>query len=408
MPRYRNILCLVLAGLLLASVLVSSHGENQPMSIDLSSLPTSLHTLPSTGTTAFAPTTAVIQPTQIPTTQLATIPTEPSAIPTVPTHPPVTEPSRPPMTKPPLPRPTQTQPPTTTQSPTTGSPKPPATDPEPTLPKIPSWEIPTLRAKNAFVYDTRTAHFLYSSAATSTKVYPASITKLFTSYMALQYLHVEEKVTVGNEVYLVAGDASIAGFKVGDVVTVSDLIYGALLPSGCDASYILAAAAGREILQDENAGARDAVNAFLAACNRKAQNLGMTGTNIANPDGYHNTNHYFSLQALSIVGNLALKSKTLSKACATASITITYKNSSGNTRTTTFQNTNMLIQTKSEYYHDLAVGLKTGTTNAAGACLLAAYEVPGGYILVGVLGCSTNNSRFSDANALFEASLPYL
>ncbi len=417
MPCYRKIFCLFLIGVLLISVLAGCQAGKPPLPANLSPLLATTFTLPGTNSTASVPTTTEILPVQAPTT-LPTVQTEPPT--TAPSEPPVTEPTEPPVTKPPatkppLPRPTETEPPETdppetkpTEPSTTGSTKPPATEPDPTLPKIPSSNIPKLRAKNAFIFDTRTSHFLYNSAATSTKVYPASITKLFTSYVALQYLHVDEKVTVGKEVYFVASDASIAGFQEGDVVTVSDLIYGALLPSGCDASYILAAAAGREILQNKNASAKDAVNAFLSACNQKAKNLGMTGTNIANPDGYHNSNHYFSLQALSVVGNLALKSKVLSKVCATASVTITYKNSSGSSRTATFKNTNMLIQTKSEYYHDLAVGLKTGTTGAAGACLLAAYRVPGGYILVGVLGCSSNESRFSDANALFEASLPYL
>ena len=288
---------------------------------------------------------------------------------TQPTEPPVTQPTEPPVTQP-------TEPPVS--------------------------NTPNITANHSFIFDTGSQDFLYNSAAIETKVYPASITKLFTSYVALQYLSLEDTVTVGNEVYYISDDASIAGFRKGDVLTVENLIYGALLPSGCDASYILAAAAGRVILEDPNAGAKDAVNAFISVCNQQVQALGLVNTNIVNPDGYHHRNHYFSLQALAIVGTLVLEDAYLSRVCATASVTITYKNAAGNNCSVTLKNTNKLIHSNSQYYNPLAVGLKTGTTYAAGACLLAAYRVGDRYILVGVLGCDSNNGRFDDANALFE------
>ena len=400
-----KILCLALALVLLTSALTGCVQESLPSLGISSALPSTTVTQPGTTGTVPMPTMTVTLPsTTVPTVPPTTVPSVPPT--TVPTVPPTTAPTTPPTTKPTEPKPTETTrpKPTETTKPSTTAP----TEPEQSLTNIPASKIPQLHAQNAFIFDTRNNHFLYSSAAVEVIVYPASTTKLFTSYVALQYLQVDQTVTVGNELSYVTDDSTIAGFRKGDVVSVENLIYGAMLPSGCDASYILAAAAGRVILKNENASVKEAIKAFVSECNRQAKTLGMINTNLANPDGYHHSKHYFSLQALAIVGTLALEHELLARVCATNEVTITYKNKDGKSCSATLYNTNYLIQSKSTYYHDLAVGLKTGTTGPAGACLLAAYQVPGGYILVGVFGCNTKDGRFSDANALFEACLPYL
>lgn len=397
-PCYKKILSLVFALVMLVSALTGCYYLKMPGPSSSSALLTTGTTAPQPTTTT-TPTTAVTQPSF----------TEPPVIEPPVTEPPVTEPpiTEPPVTEPPVTEPPVTEP-SVTEPPVT---EPPVTEPpvtEPPLSQIPAESIPKISAKNAFVYDTRTQHFVYASVDPGNSVYPASITKLFTTYMALQYLQVDEIVTVGSELSYVASDASVAGFCKGDQVRVQNLVYGALLPSGCDASYILAAAAGRVILADQNASSKNALNAFLKACNDLAASMGMVNTNFANPDGYHKSSHYISLQAIAIIGTLALENDIIAQACATASVTITYQNASGNSCTATLQNTNKTIDQGSTAYHPLSVGLKTGTTGWAGACLLAAYRVEGGYVLVGVFGCNSNFGRFTDANALFDACLPYL
>lgn len=272
----------------------------------------------------------------------------------------------------------------------------------------PQVAIPKLSAKNYFIFDTRLDDFLYVSCDTDKLLYPASITKLFTTYVALQYLDADAIITVGSELSYVAYDASVAGFKKGDRVSVEALVYGALLPSGCDASYILAAAAGKTILGDKNASAKKAIDAFMAACNRLAKELGMEKTNFVTPDGYHDAAHKVSVQAFVIIGKCSLENKVIRKIVAKSSATITYKNSVGNACTKTFTNTNYCIQSDSKYYDSACVGLKTGFTDAAGYCLLTAYKVAGRYILVGIFGCANSKDRFSDANKLIDAYLPYL
>lgn len=358
------------------------------------------------GTTHTAPGTTVTVPGT--TAPGATQPTQPQPTIPQPTEPQPTEP------QPTVPQPTDPQP---TQPPPT-RPRPPQTLPTGSKPTNPmntapssttvtidpeAPHFPKLYGKNAFIYDTRTGEFLYSTQDVALGLYPASVTKLFSAYVALQYLKVQDKITVGSELASVATDASVAGLQRGDVWTVEALLYGALLLSGCDASYTLAAAAGRVILADANASASKAVSAFMAECNRLAKEMGMENTNLVNPDGYHHKDHRISMQAFAIIAECILENDCLSRVVKTLSVTVTYTNSAGKTCTKEMRNTNKTIDPNDrEYYRKESVGLKTGNTGAAGGCLLGAYRVEDGYIVIGVFGCPDWDSRYADANALFD------
>ena len=324
--------------------------------------------------------------------------------------------------------PTPTQPPTLTTVPTTVTEptqpptEPSAPEPEPTPPSAgplvhaPVWQepalsqikAPKLSADNFFIYDTAISDYLYINTQASKAIYPASTTKLFTTYVALQYLSPEDIIKVGKELDYVMWDASRAGFKKGDRVSVEALVYGALLPSGCDASYILAAAAGRVILKNKNATAKSAINAFMAECNRMAKELGMKNTNLVTPDGYHEDDHKISMEGFVTIAQCCLENKLIKRVIRSSEATISYTNSQGKTCSEDFKNTNLIIHPESKYYHASCVGLKTGSTNDAGYCLLSAYYVDGRYIIVGIFGCQSSNKRFQDANTLFETYLPYL
>jgi D-alanyl-D-alanine carboxypeptidase (penicillin-binding protein 5/6) len=312
----------------------------------------------------------------------ATRPTQPST-----TEPPTTEPptTEPPTTIPPTTEPPPTAPPTT---------KPPVTEEEDSLPK--------LTAKNAFVYDSRTDKYLYISGDKNKAVYPASITKLFTTYVALRYLSLEKNLTIRDELDSLAADLSFAGFKKGDTLTVEAVAKGALIPSGCDASYVLAAAAGRAILQNETATTKDAIQAFMGKVNEIAAQMGMTNTNFVTPDGDHHENHKISLNSIVIIGKTCMADSFLSKVVGMSSAKITVKDAQGENRTITLKNTNENLNPQSNHYIKNCIGLKTGYTSKAGACLLGAYQVDGGYLLIGVFGCSSWDSRFPDALALLK------
>lgn len=300
------------------------------------------------------------------------------------TEPPETEPleTEPPETEPPETQPSETEPP-----------DPPVTASQSVV------EPPSLTAQKAFVYDCQTGEYIYVLGELLDAVYPASTTKLFSCYLALQYLSPYTVVTVGHELDMVEWDSTVAGLQVGDTLTVETLIACVLLPSGGDAAYTLAAAAGRVIAGDDGLTGQEAVDVFVAEMNRKAEELGFENTNFVTCDGYHRDDHYISLSALLEIGKLCLEEPAIMNAVSIVEEDVTLENG----RTLHLVNTNEVINPESDYYRANCVGIKTGQTTSAGSCLLAAFREGGRYVLIGVFKGEGEDGRFIDVDALYDA-----
>ncbi len=324
------------------------------------------------------------------TTQAAPGTTENSVPPTTePTVPPTTEPTVPPTTLPP-----PTVPPTTV---------PPVTVP-PADPWTPTMELPQdnpLTAKYALVWDVTNNQLLLSAGDMSARIYPASITKLFTAYAILEVMAPEDQVTVGEALSLVNANSSLAGIRKGYVMTVEQLIEGMLLPSGNDAAYVLACAAGRILANDPDLAARQAVNTFLGHMNATAKALGTTRTYFCNPDGFHHENLYTNMRDLSILSRAALSDPRIVSITSRNSHKVTFVSG----QNWTFYNTNALVDPDSPYYSPYAIGLKTGNTTKAGHCLVSAFRVDGRELLVITMDCDTKDSKFSDTLYLLDLVL---
>lgn len=268
----------------------------------------------------------------------------------------------------------------------------------------PTWmsfpEDRVLTAQQAFVYDCGSESFAYLKGGEKDKVYPASITKLFTAYVALQFLQPDTRITAGDALALVGVGSSVAEIQQGDVLTVEMLVEAMLLPSGNDASYLLAAAAGRVIKDDESLPAEAAVAAFVGEMNGQARALGMTGTRFLNPDGYHEYDHYTTYADLVTIGKLAMENPTIMKYAKLSGDQVSL--TSGQRQ---WKNTNALVDPASPYYCPYAIGLKTGQTPSAGSCLLSAFEIEGRRYLIGVFGCPEIEDRFADTLQLLNQTL---
>lgn len=280
---------------------------------------------------------------------------------------------------------------TTTQSQETTEPKAAIT-----------WQpIPTdriLTAKQYFVYDSNAEAFLSISESPQTRIYPASITKLVTAAVALQYLSPSDKVTAGEALNMVAAGSSVAELEKGDTLTVEQLIGGMILPSGNDAANVLAVEAGRKILNQPTADAASAINAFVKKMNEEATALGMTDTHFANPDGIHKEDHYTTYQDIVLMAKLAQANPAVMMYCGVAAFT--EHTEAG--RSLQWHNTNLLVDPESQYYCPYAIGLKTGQTPYAGSCLLSAFNVNNTGLIIGVFGCPDVESRFADTLQLLQ------
>lgn len=286
----------------------------------------------------------------------------------------------------------------TTTTPSTGE----TTEPIPVMDWMTLPAERTISAAQYFVYDCGAKQFVTKAEDISTKIYPASVTKLFTAYVALQYLDASKSVTAGEVLNKVAAGSSVAEIKKGDALTVEQLIAGMLLPSGNDAAYILAAEAGRAMYGEKanTVSTDDAVKRFVKEMNDQAKLLGMNGTNFANPDGIHSDSHYSTYADLAVLGTLVLADPIIMKYAAVSSMEMTLQSGS-----VTWKNTNAIIDPDSEYYCSLCTGLKTGQTPMAGSCLLSAFEYRGRTLIIGVFGCKEVDDRFPDTLQLFNQAI---
>lgn len=257
----------------------------------------------------------------------------------------------------------------------------------------------TLDATQILVYDTATDEILYSKTVEGKKLYPASITKLFSCYVALQYLQPEEIITAGDELDLVAPDSSMAYIYKNQRVTVKTVVEAMMLPSGNDAAQILAAAAGRRISGDESLAAEDAVRAFVQEMNRMAEDLGFEKSHFMNADGYHVGAHYTCIRDMARIAKLALENKTISRYMRVLEEDVVY--ASG--QTNHWKNTNKLLDPEGPYYRTDAIGMKTGRTSQAGYSLMSAFKNGDSTLVIGVFGCPDENARFRDSILLVKA-----
>ena len=257
----------------------------------------------------------------------------------------------------------------------------------------------SLTAKHSFIYIVETDQFLMLKGKENDRIYPASLTKLFSTYVALLHMDPETQIKVGSEVYSISEGSSNAGLTPGDVLTVRQLVEAMMLPSGNDAAMTLATATGRVLAGDQKLSYTKAIARFVEEMNATAQTLGLTGSHFMNPDGYHNSQHYTTCADMQKIATLALNQPVLRQVMATQKVVLDlqYDYPGG------WQNTNLLLKPSSKYYNPAAIGMKTGYTKSAGNCLMAAFAVEGKTVVVGIFGCPDQTDRFEDVQKIYGA-----
>lgn len=253
-------------------------------------------------------------------------------------------------------------------------------------------------ATHLFVYDAGNERMLYTLGDQTQRIAPASLTKLFTAWVAVQYLDPGDMLTVGEEAGWIAADSSIAAVSEGCRLSAGMILQGMLMQSGNDAAYAIAVAAGRAIEDNQTLAAKPAYEIFINEMNRQLQEQGFTNTHFANPDGYHHDDHYTTAQDLLGITRLAMSEPLIREYCGIEKAVVHYESG----EEYTWQNTNWLLrQDMEEFYCPEATGLKTGSTSAAGMCLIASFRTEKTTLIIGVLGCEEIEQRFADALALF-------
>jgi serine-type D-Ala-D-Ala carboxypeptidase (penicillin-binding protein 5/6) len=257
--------------------------------------------------------------------------------------------------------------------------------PTPTTPQ-PTPTAPTVQAAGSMMVDLSTGDVLFTQNADQ-ELPMASTTKVMTAMLALEYGHLDQPVTVGADAVKEGlGDASRMGLSQGEVLTLRQLLYGLMLPSGDDAAVAIADAIGKD--RGDN---------FIDLMNATARFLGLTHTHYVNPDGLDAAGHYTSASDLIRLTRYALRLPEFTTLVATYEYKIPATNRH---KAYDLFNTNELLWPNGGYPG--ADGIKTGTTGNAGACLVFSVTRNDHQLLGVVLGASTDAVRYRDARLLLD------
>lgn len=282
----------------------------------------------------------------------------------------------------------------TTEEPTEPPTEMPTEAPDAQLP-----EGVSVTASHGFVYDCAENRLLFALGDTEEALAPASLTKLLTAYTALLYLPEEQVITVGEEINAIDPESSVAGLQVGNELSAGMLVQGLIMQSGNDAAYTLAAAAGRQIAGDSTLSWEMAVGLFVDEMNAQARKLGMTNTHFMNPDGIDADGHYTSVSDLITISLAVIENESILTYAGMASSYVFFESG----QDYVWKNSNYLLHDDLSFYCADAIGLKTGSTAAAGKCLIALFKrADGTMLLAGVLGSTSDGERYTDIMTLYE------
>lgn len=237
-----------------------------------------------------------------------------------------------------------------------------------------------ISAKSAVVICGDTGEILYSHNHNA-RMSMASTTKIMTAWL-LCLLGGDLSRTVVTTPEMVTVEGSSMGLLAGDTVSLRDLLYGMMLPSGNDAANTAAIAIG------------GSVEGFVELMNKKAAEMGLENTHFCTPSGLDAESHYTTAYELALIAREALKNEEFAAAAAAKSATLSYGNPPYRR---TLTNHNKLLK-----MYDDVVGVKTGFTKKSGRCLVSAAKSDGKYVITVTLN---DGNDWADHRTLLDIGL---
>ena len=249
-----------------------------------------------------------------------------------------------------------------------------------------------ITAPNLILAETNSDRIFYERKADE-KIYPASVTKLMTAILVVENCKLEDKVIVSkNAVQSVPYGYVNANLKVGEQLTVKDLLYALLLPSANDAANSLAEHVGGSI------------DNFAIMMNEKATALGCTNTHFTNPSGLHEKEHYTTTKDLLYIARKAISNPTIKKIMEATKYTLPRTNQYSKIDRILTTTNYMKRKELKKYYYDYCIGGKTGYTGQAKNCVVEFIEKDGIELTAIVMGedAKIKGKKFLDAKKMAE------
>ncbi|MCD8116634.1 MAG: D-alanyl-D-alanine carboxypeptidase [Oscillospiraceae bacterium] len=253
---------------------------------------------------------------------------------------------------------------------------------------------PTVSASAAVLMNADTGDILFEKNGSAT-VQPASTTKMMTALLVVEAIE-DGTISLTDEVtayqdcqYNMEDDSSNANpaIEPGEIMTVEDLLYCAMLQSANEACNILAEYVSGSISD------------FVELMNQRAEELGCTGTHFSNTNGLEASDHYTTAEDFAIIAKEAVTHAMFLTVCGAASYTVDATNMA---EARSLTNTNQLLISTSDYYYAYAYGIKTGYFSNAGYCLVSAANYNDMNVICVVMGSTTSNGQFADTLTLYD------
>jgi D-alanyl-D-alanine carboxypeptidase (penicillin-binding protein 5/6) len=265
-----------------------------------------------------------------------------------------------------------------------------------------------IEAGSVLMIDVPTGRVLFSKDPHK-KIHPASTTKIATALLVYQKLkdRLESPVEITRDMvgaispakkiasgyslpaHWIETASTHMGLKVGEIMSVHDLLRGALIVSANDASNALALTASGSYSQ------------FMQELNAYAKGLGCLNTHFLNAHGLYHPEHVSTVYDLAILGRVLLLEPDLANIVNTRS----FKRPQTNKQEPALMHNTSLIRPPGKIYYSKACGVKVGYTIHSGGSLVAAAKDESRFVLVSLSDCASLSKCFEEARKLMEVAL---
>lgn len=244
----------------------------------------------------------------------------------------------------------------------------------------------TLFSEAAVLIDADSGDILFSKNC-RIRMHPASTTKIMTLLLAIESgIPMDQVIAIPQAAADIPKDSSLIPVYPGEHMTYYDLLLGFMLHSGNDGGNAIAVLVS------------GTVKNFVELMNRRAAEIGCEGTQFANPHGYTQDGHYTTAYDLALITRTAMENETFRQIVNTTDATI-HVQERGEIK---LKSKHMVQRKDSQYYYEGCIGVKTGTTSAAGECFVGAAEKDGATLISVALNSSQEKYRWADTWYLFE------
>lgn len=243
-----------------------------------------------------------------------------------------------------------------------------------------------LVSEGVALMDASTGTLLYTRNPEE-KFYPASITKIVTTLVALENGKLDDKLTFkGATLNAIEQDSSRVGVEADETMTLEDALYCVMLVSGNDAAAGVAEHIGGTI------------DDFVAMMNEKVEELGCTNTHFTNPHGLHNENHYTCAEDMALIMQAATQNEDFCRIASAKTYTVPKTNKC---EARELWNHHKMLLPASEYHYDGVCEGKTGYTSDAWNTLVTTAQKDDMKLIAVVLRCQGAAAAYNDTTKLF-------